>query len=142
MTALLDTCVIIDALANREPFYREAQELLLRGSEAKVALFISAKSLLDLHYVLKHYLHEESVVRSKLADLLQSVSVVDTKGVSCSVALASPTTDYEDAVQTETALIEGVDCIITRDASGFSLSPVPVKDPHAFLVELDGGESL
>lgn len=142
MTALVDTCVIIDALANREPFSQDAQELLLRGSEGSITLLVSTKTFLDIHYLLKHFLHEESLVRAKLVDLLSAVTLVDTRGTSCAIALSSPTTDYEDAVQIETALSEGADCIITRDTSGFSHSLIPAMGAKQFLSRLDGGESF
>ena len=142
MTALVDTCVIIDALSNRAPFSEAAQELLLRGSERSVSLFVSAKTFLDTHYVLKHYLHDESLVRAKLSDLLSAVEIADTRGSSCAVALTSPTTDYEDAVQIETALSQGIDCIVTRDSSGFSHSPIPAMDARSFLQRMDKGDAF
>ena len=114
MTVLVDTCIIIDALANRAPFASDAQELLLRGCEKKVLLLVSAKSFLDVHYILKHYLNDESAVRSRLMILLQTLTVTGTSSQSVIAALNSPTTDFEDAVQIETALCEGADYIATN----------------------------
>ena len=34
MRVLLDTCVVIDALQSREPFYEEAQEIFLAAGNA------------------------------------------------------------------------------------------------------------
>lgn len=142
MTVLVDTCIIVDALASRVPFAHDAQELLLRGGEKRVTLFVSAKSFLDLHYILKHYLNDETKVRSKLSDLLQALSVVNTAGPSVVAALNSPTTDYEDAVQIETALSEGVDYIATRDKTGFSKSLIPAKTAGELLTLLDQGSDI
>ena len=142
MTVLVDTCIIIDALANRAPFSKDAQELLLRGATKTVSLMVSAKSLLDIHYVLKHYLNDESVVRAKMFALLQSVTAVDTSASSAVMALNSPTTDYEDATQIETALIEGVDYIVTRDRPGFSKSPVQAKTALEIISLLDKGSTV
>lgn len=139
MTALVDTCVIIDALANRVPFCKDAQELILRGAERKISLFVSAKSFLDVHYILKHYLNNEMEVRSRLNDLLQAITVVDTSAPACIAALNSPNSDYEDAVQIETALYEGVDYVVTRDCTGYSISSVPSLNATSILSILDQG---
>ena len=139
MTVLVDTCILIDALANRAPFGKEAQELLLRGGERKVTLLISAKSFLDIHYVVKHYLHDEAIVRSKMSALLQAVHLVDTSRSACVSALQSPTGDYEDAVQIETALMEGVDYIVTRDSKDYTKSPVPAKSAEELISLMDQG---
>ncbi len=142
MTVLVDTCVVIDALANRAPFAEDAQELLIRGGEKAVLLMVSAKSFLDIHYVLKHFLNDEVVVRSKLSALLQAVVVIGTSGQSVLSALNSPTTDYEDAVQIETAICEGVDYIVTRDGSGFSKSPIQAKTATEILSLCDQGKEI
>lgn len=41
-------------------------------------------------------------------------------------ALNSNLVDFEDAVQLFSAVAQGLDAIITRDAQGFSRSPIPV----------------
>ncbi len=137
MTALVDTCIIIDALANRGEFAPPAQELLLCGSEKRVELVISAKTMLDVHYILKHYFHDEPIVRGHLSNLLDAVSVIDTAGACCIRALNSVTTDFEDAVQIETAIDEGVDCIVTRDGGGYSNSLIQVLTAGGLLSLLD-----
>lgn len=139
MTVFLDTCIVIDALANRAPFYKEAQEILVRGSERKLNLLLSAKSFLDIHYVLKHFFHDESVVRAHLSSLLNAVTLVSTSPESCVSALQSITSDYEDGVQAATALDEGADYILTRDEGGYANSAVPPMSPKDFLPLLNQG---
>ena len=136
MTYLVDTCIVIDALASRGTFAEPAQELLRLGAEKRVKLLFSAKSFLDTHYILKHYLHEESKVRAALTSLLRSLSVVEVMGKDCASALSSPFTDYEDAVQYEVALGFGADAIVTRDRGGYSGSLIPVLEASEAISKL------
>jgi predicted nucleic acid-binding protein len=51
LKALVDTNVILDAIAAREPFRRDAENIVLMAAEEKMEGFISAKSAADIYYV-------------------------------------------------------------------------------------------
>lgn len=136
MTVLVDTCIVIDALTKREPFFEPAAELLRLGAEKRINLLYSAKSFLDTHYLLKHHLHEESKVRGILSSLLRCLTVVEVMGKDCALALNSPASDYEDAVQYEVALNYGVDGIVTRDKHGFPGFLIPLETPSQTMEKL------
>ena len=140
MRVLVDTCVIIDALAQREPFKESAQEIIRLGAENKHSFFISAKSFLDIHYVLKHYLHDETIVRKSLMDLSEAIEVCDLDETSVLFALNSSRRDYEDSVQIETALQQTADAIVTRNVKYFEDSPIPVLSPSEFIARIKGKE--
>ena len=53
MRILIDTCIIIDALQNREPFNKNAQEIFLLAANRKFDGFITAKSVTDIYYLTK-----------------------------------------------------------------------------------------
>lgn len=56
-----------------------------------------------------------------------------TPASACVDALDSPIDDYEDAVQIETARVNGCDYIITRNLRDLEDSSVPYIDPIGFL---------
>ena len=136
MMVLLDTCIIVDALTGRVPFAEDAQTLLRMGAKKDLLLFISAKSFLDIHYLLKHNFHDESRVRDIMASLLNVVTVVDVTGQNCVNALQCISSDYEDAVQSEAALDNGIDYIVTRDKPGFASSLVPSVTPKEIIEKI------
>ena len=45
MRVLIDTCVIIDALQNREPFNADAQKIFMAVANRQCSGFVSAKSV-------------------------------------------------------------------------------------------------
>lgn len=51
MKELLDTNVLIDAIAAREPFKDAAQEITMMAANEQIERFITANSIVDIYYV-------------------------------------------------------------------------------------------
>ena len=49
MKALLDTCVIMDAVQNREPFAQDAQAIFLAAANETFLAFVTAKAMTDIY---------------------------------------------------------------------------------------------
>ena len=133
MRALLDTCVIIDALQNREPFSKDAQSIFLEAANKRFDGFISAKSIADIYYLIHKSTHSDETSRNIISKLFELFDVLDTKGLDCKKALLSSISDYEDAIMIETASREGIDYIITRDIKDYSQSSIKVLAPNDFV---------
>lgn len=133
MNALLDTNIVLDALAAREPFRNDAERLFMLAAEERYAGHITANSLTDIYYIASKHLPAEAV-REALRNLMQVFSVVDVRGIDCEAALDLPMDDFEDALVAMCGCNAGVDVIISRDAAFLSAqSPVPVVSPADFL---------
>ena len=142
MRALIDTCIIIDALQAREPFAEDAQQIFLAVANKRVMGFLTAKSAADIYYITHRHTHNDHDTRRVLSTLFNLFDLLDTAGMDCRRAVSSELTDYEDAMMVETALRCGVDCIVTRNLKDYEKSAVPVYSPPAFLarIEEDTGE--
>ena len=136
MRALLDTCVIIDAMQNREPFCKDAQELFLAAANNLFVGCITAKASTDIYYLMHRHTHSDKASREVLNKLFTLFEVADTAGIDCRRAIPSPVSDFEDAVMIETAARTEVDCIVTRNEQDFIRSTVPVLSPKDFLSRL------
>lgn len=136
MRALLDTCVIIDAMQNREPFSKDAQELFLAAANNLFVGCITAKASTDIYYLMHRHTHSDKTSREVLNKLFSLFEVADTAGIDCRRAIPSPVSDFEDAVMIETAARTEVDCIVTRNEQDFIKSAVPVLSPKDFLSKL------
>ncbi len=139
MRALIDTCVVIDALQSREGFEKDAQNIFLAAANNAFLGYISAKAVTDVYYLMHRYTHSDKTSRETLNKLFTLFDVLDTAGIDCRKAVPSPVADFEDAVMIETALRSEVDCIVTRNAEDFAKSPVPVFSPEEFLEKLQAG---
>lgn len=51
MRALIDTCIVIDLLQKREPFFVDAHKVFLSLANRQYEGYISAKSVADIHYL-------------------------------------------------------------------------------------------
>ena len=100
MIVMIDTCVVLDYLLDREPFVYDAEKLLVKVAEEEIQGLITVKSLMDIHYILKHTLHKEEKVRDTITTLLDSLMLVDSTAEDAIRALSSRITDYEDAIKT------------------------------------------
>ena len=136
MRVLLDTCVIIDALQSREPFYKEAQEIFLAAANRRIDGFLTAKAVTDIYYLTHRVTHSDKETRQILSTLLNLFELVDTDGMDCRRAISSDMSDFEDAVMAESALRSGMDCIVTRNGGDYRRSPVPVCTPGELLEKI------
>ena len=132
MKLFFDTNVVLDLLAAREPFFRDAclvHSLCARGAhEGIVADF----TFCTIAYVLRREKTVEEM-RAALRGIHDILSVVPVGPRAIADAIASFRGDFEDEVQLRSALAAGADAILTRDKAGFSHAPIPVMTPTEFL---------
>ncbi len=133
MRVLLDTCVIIDALQNREPFAEDAKAIFLYAANNAFIGCISAKSATDIYYLMHRYTHDNAASREVLTKLFTLFEVLDTSGIDCRKAVLSKVSDYEDAIMIETAVRAEVDCVVTRNTKDYDSAPIEVYSPKEFL---------
>ncbi len=136
MRAIIDTCVIVDALQNRVPFEKDAQTVFLLAANEQFIGCVTAKSVTDIYYLTHKLTHSDKETRLILNKLFSLFEVVDTAGVDCLHALPSSVSDFEDAVMIETAKRIEADCIITRNADDYKASSVKIFSPKEFIEEL------
>ena len=135
MRVLIDTCVVIDAMRDREPFAMASQQTFLAIDRGYCKGYITANQLTDLHYLMHKELHNEEKTVSALRGLCTIVSILDTTSEDCLRALGSGRTDLEDSLEIETAKREEIDYIVTRNIRDFTDSPIPVYTPEQFVAK-------
>ncbi len=136
MKVLLDTCIIIDFLQRREPFFNSAYAILRHAAMEDFDGFITAKYDADIHYLTHKCTHSEEESRTKLNKLLAVVGVFDTTAEDIFHSLSSEISDFEDAIMVETGLRCVADCIVTRNTKDYLKSRLTVYTPEQLLREL------
>lgn len=136
MKALIDTCIVIDLLQKREPFFDSAHKIFLAAARNQFEGYITAKSVSDIYYLMHRTFHDDQKTRNAISSLFKLFRISDTAGLDCQLAILSPIGDYEDAIMVETALRTNMDCIVTRNKHDYSNSTVPVYEPTEFLNQL------
>ena len=133
MNALIDTCIIIDALQSREPFSKDAETIFLSVANRRCVGFLTANSVTDIYFLMHKALHSAAETRKALGILFSLFEIIDTCGIDCRKALTSEVSDYEDAVMIETAARAEIDCIVTRNLKDYAGAPMPVYSPTQFI---------
>lgn len=134
MGALLDTNIVLDALARRKPWHKDAQELLFLASCGKCDLHVSGSTIIDIYYLVnKHVYHDKSESLRVVDVLMESLNVVNVGVRECLMATHGEMLDFEDAVVAEAARSAGLDYIVTRNMADYAGSPVTPILPADYL---------
>ena len=132
MKLFLDTNIVIDVLAAREPFVADSRAVFNLCETGKANGCISALTLCTISYVLRK-LVTPVTMRAKLRDLRNVLTPVDLSVSLLDKAISSKLADFEDAVQFYTAVYSEADYIITRNVKHFPQENIPVLTPTDFL---------
>jgi predicted nucleic-acid-binding protein len=132
---LFDSDVILDVLAQRQPFIVASAQALNTATQPQIQGFVSGHAATNIFYILRRQLGSEEA-RETLSRLLQHIQVASVTDEVIRAALKSPVTDFEDAVTSEAANAIGVEVIVTRNIPDFVASPVTAVLPEEFLLLL------
>jgi predicted nucleic acid-binding protein len=125
----IDTNIIVDLLADRQPFSRYAIEIFSMAETKKIKIFASSHSLATTHYLLKKYL-DEKALREVLLNLLDYLTIIPVDVDILKRGLLSNHKDFEDAIQILCAYsIKTLDCIVTRNIKDFRNSEIQALTP-------------
>lgn len=129
----IDTNVMLDFLAQREPYFSNAETLFALACSKKIRLIASSLSFITSHYVLDRQGMDEAHVRQLLQKACAMCKVVKIDHATIVGAINSPFKDMEDGLQHLCALSAKADMIITRNEKDFTKSQLPVMSPAEFI---------
>ena len=132
---LFDSDVLLDILAQRQPFIVASARALNTVMQNQVQGYVSGHTVTNIFYILRRQVGNE-VARELLAKLLQHLQVAGVTDEVIRQALNSPIADFEDAVTSTAALTAGLEIIVTRNTPDFVASLVPAMLPDEFLTML------
>jgi len=131
----VDSDIILDLLAKREPNYIYAAKLFTLVDQQKIKGFTSAIVFANLHYLLRKNTSNLSALKSlrKLKTLI-NILPVDERVIEQS--LNSDFSDFEDAIQYFTAVNNGISIILTQNKVDYKKSKIPVATAEEYLKSL------
>lgn len=132
---LVDINVVLDVLADREPFAEASARVLGEIETGNVDGCLAAHTITTLHFLLAKYLGKART-RRVVTDLLNLVEVVPVDEDRLRHALAADWADFEDAVQAACAEKAEADYLVTRNKADFRKSAVKAVTPAELLAVL------
>jgi predicted nucleic acid-binding protein len=130
---LIDTNIVLDLLAKREPFFESSARVFSLADRNKLKLYISSLTFANTNYVLSR-LKSASEAKEILRRFRVLVKVLSLNEKIIDLALSnSKFDDFEDGLQYYLAIENNQDVIITRDLKDFKESKIPVMTPSEYL---------
>lgn len=132
MNVLIDTNVMLDFLAKREPYFNEANTIVKKCISGEIKGYVASHSIINTFYILrKDYTPEE---RRKM--LMKFITIVPVVGIDSNKIITSlknsEFNDFEDCLQDQCAIECKADYIITRNIKDFKNSNIKALTPEEF----------
>jgi predicted nucleic acid-binding protein len=128
----VDTDIIYDVLAIREPFYQPAAKLFTLADEGKITITISALSFANIHYLLSKELSGKQAKQIlRKFRILVKIAQIDDKIVD--LALNSDFNDFEDALQHFCAVESECEILLTRNLKDYKKALIPVMTARDYI---------
>ena len=129
----IDTNILIDLLARREPYYDESAMLFSMADKKIIKLSISSLSIANTSYTLQR-LMAATKAKEVLRKLKLIVTILPLDDKVVGLALNEDSfKDFEDGLQYFTAIENNQDIIITRNLKDFKNSRLPVMTANQFI---------
>jgi len=132
MKVFIDTNVLLDVLARREPYYADSAQVWTLAETGQLTGFASALSLPDLFYLL-HRTKGKKAARKVMNILRDIFSLVPLDAQITNQAIDAGIEDFEDAIQFFSALRAGATVLITRNPKHFPGGDIAIQTPGEFL---------
>jgi predicted nucleic acid-binding protein len=137
---LFDTNIVLDLLLARQRFVNHAQRLFAAVERQEITGYLSAHTVMTVHYLLVKQLGAKSAV-THITKLLSLFEITPLSRTVIDAALKISFRDFEDAVIHESARLSMVDAIVTRNIADFKDAQLPIYEPTALLALLKGSRN-
>lgn len=132
----IDTNIVLDLLAKREPFYESSAKLFSLADRNEIQLTVSSLTFANTNYVLSK-LKSASEAKEILRKFKLLVQIVSLSEKIVDLALNdSAFKDFEDGLQYYSAIESNQDIIITRNQKDFKFSLLSIMSAEEFLSSL------
>ncbi len=128
----IDTDIILDLLTERTPHYIHAAKLFTLMDKGKVEGFTSPIVFANIHYILTKLTSKDFALHS-LRKLKSIINILPIDEKIIELAINSSFTDFEDAIQYNTAKTGGINFLITRNKKDYKKSKISIYTAEEYL---------
>jgi predicted nucleic acid-binding protein len=125
MIVLVDTNVLLDVLQQREPHDAAAARVWKLAEERQITAYVAAISFNNVYYIARKQLGKAAALDAvKLVRGVFGTVPLDEAVVDAAIT-AGTSQDFEDSIQSISALRASANYIVTRNVDDFSYRTVP-----------------
>ena len=133
MKVFVDTNVVLDFLLKREDFFEDARMIMALGYNKRCDLYMSSFS--NIAYIARKQLKGDALYEC-FSEIRELLSVSPVTQVELDQAILLRASDFEDALQYNSAKTVGADCILTRNTKDFQFSEIVILTPSEFVKKM------
>lgn len=135
MKVFIDTNILIDFLAAREPFAEEAMALFQLADNDEIELMVSDLTIINTIYILRRMHYGLSEIYDSLDNIRPLLTITSMGATVVDRCLQNRSDDFEDEMQYFSAIDANADYIITRNKKDFDFGDSAVMTPQEFFKE-------
>ena len=135
MKVFIDTNILIDFLAAREPFAEEAMALFQLADNDEIELMVSDLTFINTIYILRRMHYGLSEIYDSLDNIRPLLTITSMGATVVDRCLQHRSDDFEDEMQYFSAIDANADYIITRNKKDFDFGDSAVMTPQEFFKE-------
>lgn len=136
MKIVFDTNVLLDILAERQPFVSASLAAVDIIDKPGVSGAMTANTVTDLFFLYRKHEPDNEKRKAAIRGLMTALEVLDTNRALCLLALDSHVDDFEDALLVESASAWSADYIVTRNTGDFTKSSIEAITPQELISRL------
>ena len=131
-SVFLDSDIVLDFYVQREPHHQTALRLFTHLKRAKTRCYTSAVVMANAYYMLTK-IENTKYALEKMRKLRKLVSIAPLNESIIDAALSFPFKDFEDSIQFQCAIQNGIQTIVTRNSKDYPKDQLKVADPGQYL---------
>lgn len=116
----------------RRPFYESSALILSQVERKNIDGYVCSTTITTIHYLVEKAKGRKAAL-SQIKNILKIFQVSQVDKSCLESALTSKIEDYEDAVLDESASLERLDGIVTRNTKDFKQSKLNIYNPEELL---------
>ena len=132
----VDSDIVLDLLSGRQPHYDYAAELFSLADKNLIKLYVSSLTFANVNYILSKQL-SAGQSRKMLLKFKTLINVLSVNDKIIELSLASDFSDFEDAIQYNTAIENGITTLLTRNLKDFRKAEITILTAQQYLKAID-----
>jgi predicted nucleic acid-binding protein len=128
----VDSDIILDLLAERPSFYKDAAKIFTLAYRKEIELYATAVILANVFYILRK-INGNDKAKQQLKDLRLLVKILPISENIVDITLSSIFGDFEDGLQYFTAKENNLLGIITRNPKDYKIKDMVIQTSKEFI---------
>jgi predicted nucleic acid-binding protein len=128
----VDTDVLLDVALAREPFISASTQVVSILENNLAIGYVSSIEIANIYYILRKFGGEEKA-RLFISNIVSFLTVIPVDHSDVLLGLKSDFSDFEDSLQSFSALRNRCDCIVSRNVEDYSHAKTELYTPIEFL---------